>query len=132
MANIEFQNVTEDLLSAVPEFRERYNHEFADWQPLEVPGQYIVFGFVVIPALRELLAADRQPVLLRRIFNFFEQMAGSSDAEVPNLLGVEIFEWLLGDPASLSVAWQYMGEETRKLARRMALILRRESILPGE
>jgi hypothetical protein len=132
MENIEYSKVTDELLSAVPEFRERFNRELAQRQPSELPGPYIVFSFVVKPALRDILTADRQPVLLRRIFDFFERMARSSDVQVPNLLGVEIFEWILGDPASLAVAWQYMGEETRKLGRSMARTLRRESNIPTE
>jgi hypothetical protein len=132
MENIGYSKVTGELLSAVPEFRERFNRELAQWKPPELPGPYVVFSFVVKPALRDLLTADRQPVLLRRIFDFFEGMASSSDVQVPNLLGIEICEWLVGDPLRLSIAWQYMGEETRKLTRNTARSLRRESNIPAQ
>jgi hypothetical protein len=131
MANIEYSHLTENLLLAVPEFQERYNRELAQWQPPDPPGQYIVFSFVVKPALRELLAADREPVHLKRVFDFFEQMARSSDIQVPNLLGIEIFEWLVGDSTVLATAWQYMGEETKRIARNTARILGRESNVPN-
>jgi hypothetical protein len=130
MENIQFASVTEDLLSAVPEFQERYDRELSWWQGPELPRQYVVFGFVVQPAVRELLVSDREPVLLKRIFDFFELMARSSDVQVPNLLGIEIFEWLVGDPESLATAWKYMGDETKRIARTTARIFRREQNVP--
>jgi hypothetical protein len=125
-----FENVSDALLSALPEFQERYRRELSWWQGPEPPGQYTVFGFVTKPAVRDLLGSNKEPALLKRIFDFFEEMARSSDIQVPNLLQIEIFEWLIGDPERLATAWKYMGEETKTVARRTARTLRCEQNLP--
>jgi len=131
MNDLTFDKVNDALLSVLPEFQERYKRELSWWQGPEAPGQHTVFGFVAKPAVRELLASNDEPALLRRIFDFFEEMARSSDIQVPNLLQIEIFEWLVGDPERLATAWKYMGEETKSVARRTARTLRCERNLPG-
>jgi|ERR1700694_2999928 len=124
--------MSSSLLTALPELRERYEQGLGWWQGPEPPGQYVVFGFVVDPVLRDLLSSNKEPAMLKRVFNFFEEMARSSDIQVPNLLQVGIFEWLVGDKAKLSVAWPYMGQETKKIARDTARIRRCEENLPEE
>lgn len=130
MENIEYANLTDKLLSSVPELKERYERELSRWQGPGQPGQYIVFGFVVKPSVRVLLASDQEAALLKRIFDFFEQMARSPDIQVPNLLGVEIFEWLVGDPTSLATAWKYMGDATKQIACATARWSKREQNIP--
>lgn len=132
MNDLTYSRVSDALISALPEFQERYRRELSWWQGSEPPGQYTVFGFVAKPAVRELLTSNTQPDLLKRVFDFFEEMARSSDIQVPNLLQIEIFEWLIGEPDMLATAWQYMGEETKAIARRTAQTLRHEYNLPKE
>ena len=132
MNPLTFDKVNDALLSVLPEFQERYEREVNWWHGPEPPGQYTVFGFVVKPFVQQLLDSDDKPALLKRIFDFFEEMARSSDIQVPNLLQIEIFEWLVGDPERLVNAWKYMGEETKAVARRTARTLRCERNLPGK
>jgi hypothetical protein len=130
MNDLAFSKVTDALLSVLPEFQDRYRRELSWWQGPEPPGQYTVFGFVAKPIVRELLSSDTEPALLKRIFDFFEEMARSSDIEVPNLLQIEIFEWLVGDPGRLATGWKYMGEKSKALACSMARIRHCEQNLP--
>lgn len=132
MNDLSYEKVNDALLSVVPEFQERYKRELSWWQGPEPPGQYTVFGFVAKPAVRELLSSNKESALLKRIFGFFEEMARSSDIQVPNLLQIEIFEWLIGDRERLATAWKFMGEETKAVARRTARIRRCEKNLPEE
>jgi hypothetical protein len=132
MDDLTYEKVNDALLSVVPEFQERYKRELSWWQGPEPPGQYTVFGFVAKPAVRELLNSNEESALLKRIFDFFEEMARSSDIQVPNLLQIEIFEWLIGDPERLAMAWKYMGDETKAVARRTARIRRCEENLPEQ
>jgi hypothetical protein len=118
MNDLAFSKVSNALLSALPELQERYSRELSWWQGPEPPNQYTVFGFVVEPAVRDLLSSTKDQALLKRIFDFFEEMARSSDIEVPNLLQIAIFEWLVADPERLATAWMYMGEETKAIARK--------------
>jgi hypothetical protein len=121
--------VTALLLKAVPELQERYRREL-DLYAGEVPGQYVVFGFVLKPYLRNTLASHLSPPILKRVFSFFEEMATSLDIEVVNLLQVGIFETLVGEPNNLATAWRYMGEETKKIACETARTRRCEQNLP--
>lgn len=130
--NLEYDKVSDALLSALPELQERYKRELSWWQGPEPPGQYIVFGSVVKPALRDLLVSNRDLSLLKRVFDFFEKMASSPDIQVPNLLQVEIFEWLVGEPIKLAAAWKLAGPETKRIARDTARIRRCERNLPNE
>lgn len=129
--SLNYSNVDKELLAAVPQLEERYKEE-AQWQH-DVggkPGQYDVVCFVLKPFLRELLDRDESLNLLQRLFDFFEQMARSSDIQVPNLLQVGIFESLVGEPKRLVTAWKFMGPETKKIARNTARIWRCEENLP--
>jgi hypothetical protein len=130
MNDLTYEKVNDALLSVVPEFQDRYKRELSWWEGPDPPGQYTVFGFVAKPAVRELLSANTEPALLTRIFDFFEEMAGSSDIQVPNLLQIEIFEWLVGDPEGLATAWKFMGPKTKTIARDTARIRRCEKNLP--
>lgn len=128
---LKYTNVDKELLVALPELKARYKKE-ANWQH-EVggePGQYDVFCFVLKPFLRELLDKADDQELLRRVFEFFEEMARSPDLQVSNLLQVGIFRSLVGEPERLKIAWNYMGEETKNIARRTAAILQRDKNLP--
>ncbi len=131
MNELKFDTVDKALLRAIPELQEHYGQGLAWWKWDDHPGQYIICGFVLEPFLKELLGSNRDPAILKRIFDFFEDMARSSDIQVVNLLQVEIFEDLVGEPDRLALAWKYMGEETKNLARRTARIRRCEHNLPA-
>ena len=131
MNDLRFEEINHSLLKVLPELKERYEQGLSWWHGPEPPGQYVVFGFVVDPVLRDLLRSNKEPAMLNRIFDFFEEMARSSDIQVPNLLQVGIFEWLVGDKAKIS-AWPYMGQETKKIARDTARIRRCQENLPEE
>jgi hypothetical protein len=133
MNDLRYEELTHSLLKVLHELKERYQQGLGWWHGPDPPGQYIVFGFVVDPVLRDLLDSNKDPAMLNRIFDFFEEMARSSDIQVPNLLQVGIFEWLAGDKAKILVAWPYMRKETKKIARDTAQRLRScEKNLPEE
>ena len=132
MTDLKFREVSNLLLADFPEFRGRYEQGLGWWQGPEPPGQYVVFGFVLEPVLRELLSAGSDSALLKRIFGFFEKMASSSDIEVVNLLQVGIFESLVRERDRLAAAWKYMGEKTKGVARRIARIRDCEQNLPSD
>jgi hypothetical protein len=128
---IDYQHVNEKLLSAIPELASRYQKE-AGWRAKVGghPGPYDVICYVVRPFLRNLLDSDNDPASLKRIFSFFEQMARSSDIQVVNLLHIGIFESLVGERDRLAAAWNYMGEETKNVARGAARVRRCDQNLP--
>jgi hypothetical protein len=70
--------------------------------------------------VKEALKSNVDDDLLQRVFAFFEGMASSQDIEVVNLLYVGIFEAWVGEADTLSRAWKYIGENTKKIARETA------------
>jgi hypothetical protein len=132
MDDLKYDTVCDQFLLEFPQFREKYEKELDWWKGPDRPGQYIVFGLVIQPAVQELLASDTSPVLLHRIFDFFERMACSSDLQVPNLLGIELFERLVANQKNLGTAWQYMGKQTKVLARQTAKWRHCEKNLPRD
>jgi hypothetical protein len=122
--------ILENLFRTIPELRNRYRTELAWWGEDDAPGAYIVFGFVVEPYVQECLDADRRGDL-SQVFDSFEQMAKSSNAEVVNLLQVGILERLVAEPNRLATAWIHMGPVTKAIARETADTLRLRRNLPA-
>lgn len=135
MPGFSYEEVISALLAAVPEIKDRYDRSAAWQAEVEVgarPTHYEVVESMLQPLLKDELDMGRNPALLRRVFEFFEQLAGSSDLQVVNLLQVGIFENLVGYRDRLATAWKYMGPETKKIARKTARIFHREKNLPPE
>lgn len=130
MDDMKYSNVSVQLQAAIPELNDRFEKEAWVINDPAGPRQYLVIELILNPLLRELLDNNREPALLKRIFDFFERMAKSSDPEIPNLLAVGVFEPLVNQPKRVRLAWRYMGSETKKLAREVARGLSREQNLP--
>jgi hypothetical protein len=133
-------NLIHELLITVPELSGAVAAEFSEWDD-EKPGNHVVFGIVVNPALigildpearaeledlcdiygkaalQPLLAVERDPVLrdnfLRRFFEFCEQMAESPDMQVRDVLAVTICERLQAHKTALQRAGPYLGPRTK-------------------
>jgi len=128
MKSLTYDAVEQAMKDAVPELQDKFQ-ELLRWHT-DPPGLYTLFAQVLKPALLPALSSGSDPGLLKRIFDFFEAMAGSSDLQVRNLLQVEILEQLVNDKNKLSSAWPHMGEATREIANETARIWRCEENLP--
>jgi len=126
MVSLTYDRVEQAMKDAVPEVENNYP-SLLSWHPNPDPNT--LFTFVLKPILKPALESDDSSVLTR-VFRFFEEMACSSDIQVPNLLQIQVFEWLVGEPDNLATAWKYMGEGTKNVARRTARIRRCEDNLP--
>ncbi len=129
MIGLTYDRVEQAMKDAVPEVEEHYPG-LISWHP--DPGLYTLFDCVLRPVFTPALDSGKDTSLLERIFDFFEEMARSSDVQVVNLLQVEVFERLVGEPNRFAVAWKYMGPETKKIAGNTARIWGREENLPQE
>jgi len=133
MQKVTYGNVVTGLMDSVPECREVYEAELGWWgKEPPLPDPYTVLGFALRPLVTQLSAEKVDEEMLRRIFGFFEDMAGSEDVEVVNLLQVSELEFLVGKPDLLSRAWKYMGEKTKALTKETARIWKSERNLPAE
>jgi len=130
MRNLTYDSLEQAMKDAVPEVQDKYP-ELLRWHT-DPPGLYTLFAQVLKPVLLPALSSSNDADLLRRIFDFFEAMADSTDVQVRNLLQVEILEQLASDKTKLSSAWPHMGEATKKITRETARIWRCEENLPKE
>jgi phage FluMu gp28-like protein len=126
-AEISYAQFCTALKAALPELRIQLEQEFRDASS-ETP--YAVVVLVLKPFLRKLLDHPSDTSPLRKIFDFFEDMAKSSDVEVVNLLQVAVFESLVREPKRLAAAWCFMGEATKAIARSTAQTWHFEHNLP--
>ena len=136
--NLTFNRVRETLLSTFPEIQDRVWSTFGSvydlekGTPEETPGAYPIFGDVVKKLVFELLERGHDEELLTRFFLFFEAMANSPDADVRDLLGIEILEPMVYRKASLRAAWRFMGPKVKAEAVLEADRQGRQENLPPE
>ena len=124
-----YHKVNSFLLASIPEFRARYKEEMQ--KRGKHPGQYIAFSALislVVPALD----FGGEPGFLDRVFDAFENMAGSENREVISLLQVGFVEDLVRYPKRLAKAWELMGPETRGLTIDTAKAWNRDMNLPPQ
>ncbi|WP_289140268.1 hypothetical protein [uncultured Brevibacillus sp.] len=114
-----FTTVIDELLNKIPELKSLYAENTDMWLNDYLP--YVVFGFVVVPTMEELLQNDWQSPVLKRIFEFIEIMMLSEHDDVQTLAAVEIAEWIAveNNPVIRTNAIKLMGRETLKEMNRM-------------
>lgn len=126
MSELNYETVDQELIKSLPEIREPYEEELKSWTG-EEPGQHNIFGNVLNPFLLDLLQKDSNEGLIKRAFDFIEQMATSNDEKVSNVVQVTICEQLGDDKIILEKARKYMGQKTLELSKDAEKFLGRES-----
>ena len=114
-----YSTVIDELLNTIPELKSLYAENKDMWLDDYLP--YVVFGFVVVPTMEELLQNDWQSPVLKRIFEFIEIAMLSEHDDVQTLAAVEIAEWIAfeNNPVIRTNAIKLMGRETLKEMNRM-------------
>jgi len=111
---VTFKTINSILAEKFPELSEAIKKEENFWKHEEVPP-YCLYGPVVEPFIAKLLTEETNTSLIKRFFDFFEEMANCDDIEVRNLVTVSVLESLWGNFTLLSIAHKYMHPQTRKL-----------------
>jgi hypothetical protein len=129
-----YRSIRNVFLERFPELWERIEKKYAPHYNLksQIPGTYPLFEEILKPRVIELLESGTDDDLLKRIFFFYEEMAGSRDEEVVNLLWKSILEPLASDKALIAAAWKYTGEKTKALAREIAILRGWQGNLPTD
>lgn len=83
----------------------------------ESDGMHIMFSFVVIPFVIELLKQDDRQNLIKA-FAFFEEMAASASSEITEVLEFTVIENLMSNGNSVySRSKNYMGKNTLECSK---------------
>lgn len=99
------------LKSRFPELQGRIDVVKASWGEEPIPP-HCLFGDVFDAYLVSLLKENTETEEIRKIFDFYEELAEFGDEEVRNLLQVTLLEYLWDDAVVYWNARSYMGEET--------------------
>jgi hypothetical protein len=123
--SLDYAHVSQRLIDRVPVLAARCLAEFPNWSDTtNPPGSHAVFGLVVLPCLLEELKKEGDDQVLRRLFDFFEEMAQAKDPKVVNLLKLEIITPLIRNPVALKKAAKHMESQTRKLVKTLERLIR--------
>jgi len=109
-----YATVVPQLFSRFPKLEATYHAEFA-YMGDEEPGQYIVFGSILIPALTAALENGDLGTILP-ICAFLEDVstAARHDGALEALLKVEVAKWL-GWAANEERLAPWLGTETKRI-----------------
>lgn len=114
-----YREINGALVRALPELKARYDEETAAWG--EEMGPHVIYGDVLNPVLSELLSRDYDPgedvEMLRRIFNFLEELLAHPDPEYAEVARTTVAEHLDGHPDLLARARRFMGPLMAKATR---------------
>lgn len=111
-----YREVIEKTLEMIPEIRVAYEQEVTRWTD-ERMGPYNLFDIVLMPHVKDLLEKGRHEKELRRIFRYFEELAGHPEKEISNLVAVAVCEDLCSDEAALQQAQRFLGPKTKHLCQ---------------
>lgn len=104
-----YREINAALVRALPELKARYEEETAAWG--EEMGPHVIYGDVLNPYLSRLLssASVEDDAVLRRIFDFLEEMLAHPDPDYSEVVRTTVAEDLEGQPDLLNRARRFMG-----------------------
>lgn len=110
---LNYDNLVQQMLEAVPEIRPYYEKELEWWDEI-LP--HVVFGDVINPYIISLLKNSQDLDVLQRTFQFFEMMANCPDERVADVLGVTVLERIGDESDVLGKAVKFMGKKTKEIS----------------
>jgi hypothetical protein len=118
MDDLTYDNIIDKFLEAFPELKETAADTMEKWhsEPDGEPLRYVFTAYVINRILFRELATMKNTVFLKRIFQFFERMASSTDDEVRDLLAYGTLEHFGDDETVLKNARSLMGVNTLLLS----------------
>ena len=111
---LNYSDLDEELLMQwFPELEERIFTE----SELSINLPHCLYADVLNPVVKDYLRYDNtgDPIMLNRIFDFFEYLASEGDAETKNLLQVSLLEALWEEHGIYKRACDLMGPHTRQI-----------------
>ncbi|OWR31286.1 resolvase [Saccharibacillus sp. O23] len=101
-----------NMLEFFPSLHEAYKKSILDYgKVLET----VVLEDLFIPQIIELLNEEADINLLKRIFEYVEEVLNNDDSHLRNLLSITLLERLGNHKAVLETAQKYMGIQTARL-----------------
>lgn len=97
------------MLGFLPELNSEYRRNIEDNGGLL---ETIIIEDIFMPKIIKLLKEDKNIVLLKRIFDYFEEISNCEDNHLINIFTITVLEILGNDRIIHSIAQKYMGPKT--------------------
>lgn len=75
----------------------------------------VIIEDIFMPEIIKLLSEETNINLLKRIFDYFEEVSNNEDSYLQNIFSVTVLEILGNDRTILGIAKKYMGPKTTQL-----------------
>lgn len=100
------------MLDFIPSLKNEYRKSIEDnGEVLET----VIIEDVFMPEILKLLSEDTNIKLLRRTFDYFEEVSNCEDNYLVNIFSITVLEILGNDRTILGIAQKYMGPKTMQL-----------------
>lgn len=103
------------MVELLPETKAEYEKHMKEY---EKRLDTVVIEDIFMPEVNKLLEEDKNKVLLKKIFDYFEDVSGCGDEYLINIFSITVLEILGNDKEILTRARDYMGKETARLQRK--------------
>jgi nitrogen fixation NifU-like protein len=114
--DITIDNMEQRLLEVIPEVRPVYDAEVGDLFEGEPAGAHNAYEMALVPFIVSLVPSGKDEVLLKRIFDFLEQLAASPQSWVQGVVHLSVLEPLYHDHRDdLEEVRQNMGTATLEM-----------------
>ena len=115
---MKYESLYRDFISLFPEDKSFFDNLCKDQSVDEEDGMHVVFGFVIVPYIRDIV--KKNPDKTKKAFDFFEKMENCGEPKIAEVLEFSVLEDLLADDKELvSLYSSYFGEETAKAATKL-------------
>lgn len=107
---------TEEFLKKMQEFFPSTSEEY--YQSIIKYGEVletVIIEDIFMPQILEVLAKNENIILLKNLFNYFEQIVCCDNQELIDTFSITILESLGNDEEILKIAKKYMGYHTKQL-----------------
>jgi len=118
MINLKYEEMNSVLSMYFPVLKQLVDFEMNESENY-IPGPHVLYGIVFNPYVKELIKGGNDLQAIKKVFDFFEELANSNDEEVKNLLQVTILEALWDEKDLYEKACKHMLISTKQINKRI-------------
>jgi hypothetical protein len=110
-----YDNMKEILIAKFPQLKEKCTGWPEHFDYISESGPHVVYGDLLNSYVADLLRENKDIETIKKVFDFYEEMAICEDNRVRNVLQVTLLEYLWDEKTTYENALKYMGNETAKI-----------------
>lgn len=123
MLIIDYNTLNDVLISQFPELILLIKEQIRLWNSENIPS-HCFYGDILNNYVAELLRENNDSQQIKKVFQFYEEMACSYDSQVRNLLQVTLLEYLWDEELVYTNALENMQPKTRIINSKIGAYLK--------